>query len=83
MKKEIKISSKEKAQYVMAKMSEGSKNMLLLFSLMDYCYEHPNERFWQALRNWAGVNYICAADVLPDSRDIRDTFHWESRTGIE
>lgn len=30
------------------------KNKKLLNSFVDYCLKHPNERFWQALRNWSG-----------------------------
>lgn len=29
-----------------------------LESFVKYCAEHPEQRFWQALRNWAGVNFI-------------------------
>lgn len=35
-----------------------SKNSKLLARFIAYCLEHPNERFWQALRNWSGVNYL-------------------------
>jgi hypothetical protein len=26
-----------------------------LRSFVDYCIKHPEERFWQALRNWCGM----------------------------
>lgn len=29
-----------------------------LQSFIHYCEAHPDERFWQALRNWAEVSYI-------------------------
>lgn len=66
-----------------------SEHMLKSFS--EYCYAHPELRFWQALRNWtaenvdADVNYILVApaqylDVGSDEEAIqllRDTFYWE------
>ena len=29
-----------------------------LWSFVHYCYQHPTERFWQALRNWSGYWFI-------------------------
>lgn len=57
-----------------------------LLSFISYCIAHPEERFWQALRNWSEYHFILAAD----SRDrkgiddtpydrIRDTFSYERR----
>ena len=37
-------------------MAENNKEQLDLF--VKYCKEHPEERFWQALRNWANVDAI-------------------------
>lgn len=42
----------------------------------DYCAKHPGERFWQALRNWSGLNFIFAGN----QRDkLKDTFFWNSK----
>jgi len=47
--------------------------------------ENRNEktlaRFWQALRNWAEVNFIFAGGSHLDLDDVRDTFYWEGRDG--
>lgn len=32
-----------------------------LKSFVKYCEEHPTERFWQSLRNWADADYILLA----------------------
>lgn len=37
-------------------MTIKSKENLVDF--ITYCLEHPEERFWQALRNWSGYYYI-------------------------
>lgn len=34
-----------------------SKNAKLLKDFTRYCDKHPNERFYQALRNWSGFSY--------------------------
>lgn len=34
--------------------SQTSKNWDDVKSFLAYCVEHPEERFWQALRNWSG-----------------------------
>jgi len=53
-----------------------------LISLKNYIYEHPELRFWQALRNWSGYEYIIARKIKydTDEREIiedRDTFYLE------
>lgn len=35
-----------------------TRNSKLLADFFDYCTTHPEERFWQALCNWSGHNYI-------------------------
>jgi len=41
-----------------------SKNQKTLSSFVTYCEQHPDERFWQALRNWAKVPYIFIGNHL-------------------
>ena len=50
-----------------------SKKELQYF--LDYCLDHPHERFWQALRNWSGYNFIYANDEF--CNDCEDTFYWD------
>lgn len=37
------------------------KNTKQLESFTKYCNEHPQERFWQALRNWSNVGYVATS----------------------
>lgn len=34
------------------------KNQTHLSSFTVYCRNHPEQRFWQALRNWSGYRFI-------------------------
>ena len=53
-----------------------NKNIELLKSFTDYCKENPQERFWQALRNWAKVAFILTTDKL-EGGELHDTFYTE------
>lgn len=44
-----------------------------------YLEEHPQERFWQAVRNFSEYAFIIASDIPPDSPNQADTFYWEER----
>jgi len=48
----------------------------LLDSLVEYCQNHPEERFWQALRNWSKWSFIYASNKM--CLDCLDTFYWRS-----
>lgn len=52
-------------------MDASSKNAALLEDFTRYCREHPEYRFWQALRNWTGRGLICL--------DGFDTFYFEGK----
>lgn len=58
-----------------------SKNTATLASFVFYCKENPDQRFWQALRNWSGYGYIFASKKMsPDLlKHFEDTFYWEGR----
>ena len=60
--------------------------MKLLVSFTDYCVAHPEQRFWQALRNWAResdpeAQFIYKSAVAPydlpveAQRALKDTFY--------
>ena len=53
-----------------------SKNKKLLISFVEYAYAHSELRFWQALRNWAGVNYLFTSE---DGKVLSDTFNWSNK----
>lgn len=42
---------------------------------IQYLEDHPSERFWQAVRNFAGVPFVLVSDELDG--DIKDTFYRE------
>lgn len=53
-------------------------NKKLLNSFIKYCEKHPEERFWQALRNWSGAKFICISDIPPFEPE-RDTFYFKGK----
>ena len=54
-----------------------NKNTTTLKSFVEYCEAHPDERFWQALRNWAEVDSILFNKS--DKFEIEDTFYREGK----
>lgn len=52
-----------------------TRNEKLLTSFTEYLTAHPDERFWQALRNWSKYDIVSVIDS--DSEVWRDTFYWE------
>lgn len=66
----------------MQSINKSPRNGDVLASFVKYCEAHPEQRFWQALRNWSNVHVVCISNTrfggdLPD--DILDTFYWEGR----
>jgi len=53
------------------RIRQCSKSRAVLQDFIEYCREHPHERFWQALRNWSGCGFILA--------DGFDTFFWKGK----
>lgn len=71
---------------------ECGRVMKLLADFTEYCQNHPEYRFWQALRNWSGYDKIIAVETtyhqVPEpnplmlsgySEQHRDTFYWEGK----
>lgn len=57
-----------------------SKNLELLKDFGIYCSNHPDERFWQALRNWMGVRYIYISnDTVTYMPNIKNTYYFEGK----
>ena len=49
-----------------------------LKSFIDYCVAHPQERFWQALRNWSGFSFIYGCHVNQNlEKNFIDTYYIE------
>ncbi len=51
-------------------------------AFIKYLADHPEERLWQAVRNFSGYSFILASDILPVEGQL-DTFYWEGRTHVE
>lgn len=61
-----------------------TRNSKVLASFIAYCQQYPDQRFWQALRNWCGMPFVIVSALAP--HDILashcvgvayDTFYWE------
>ncbi len=66
---------------IMSHYNKNTRNGLKLQSFIDYMNQYPDERFWQALRNWSGSSFILKADSLDLStgefKGVKDTFYNE------
>lgn len=63
------------------------KSKSLLESFAAFCRANPEQRFWQALRNWSGHAFIFVASDYPRTAqeaywDGKDTFYWEEMNGV-
>ena len=57
-----------------------SKNSEVLRDFVAYCIAHPEERFWQALRNWVRAPYIFIGDHLgSEVQGGKDTFYFTKK----
>ena len=52
-----------------------NKNIKLLKDFEQYCKKHPEQRFWQALRNWAEVDAV----LIQNGLESLDTFYYERK----
>jgi len=60
----------------------GMKSYRTLISFIAYCIQHPEERFWQALKNWSGYECVFVGKCNPPYQkwEIQyDTFNWEGK----
>ncbi len=59
------------------------RNKKLKLSFIWYLITHKNERFWQAVANWSGNNYILKADFDSFEKNhyvgLQDTFYFEDK----
>lgn len=54
------------------------KSEAVLHDFVVYCHEHPQERFWQALRNWSKFSFIFGA-MTHENESLVDTFYFENK----
>jgi len=68
-------------------MSNNSRNVETLTDFVKYCEAHPEQRFWQALRNWNQLNhpeqsFILTCDIVQGEvkffDHLEDTFFREN-----
>ncbi len=60
-----------------------SKNRDTLTEFVLFCEKHPEFRFWQALRNWAGVRFIFVRTTGDRMEgDLVDTFYKDGRNDL-
>jgi hypothetical protein len=66
---------------MMIEIKQTTRNGKVLFDFVSYCIQHPDERFWQALRNWSGYHFVEVTDdsVFAADRKYRDTFYLEEK----
>lgn len=55
------------------------KSQQLLDSFVAYCKANPDQRFWQALRNWCGWSFVLVSNdrLCTEEASVVDTFYWE------
>lgn len=56
---------------------KDSKNWKLASDFMEFCLEHPELRFWQALNAWAELPNLVVMDI--EGKIARDTFYWTKK----
>jgi hypothetical protein len=66
-------------------MNRSTRSLLLSFT--KYVEANPGQRFWQALRNWAGVPFIYVSERLIENESgkgrIRDSFFTEKQNPLD
>lgn len=58
-----------------------AKNTKMATEFAKFCDDHPEQRFWQALRNWSGwaAVYVAKNDDHPKPMD---TYYWNRKDGM-
>jgi phage terminase large subunit GpA-like protein len=61
-----------------------SKNQKVLNNFIKYCQENPDQRFYQALRNWCGYSFVLRTNTNSWALDkhklqIEDTYYIEGK----
>lgn len=62
-----------------------TRNSAVLYDFVEYCNKNPDQRFWQALRNWSGSDFILYWESnefdfhKAQEMGLHDTFYWENK----
>lgn len=54
-----------------------TRNSKLLKEFVKYCEKNQEQRFWQALRNFADVAYVYISEYQNGA--VKDTFYFENK----
>ncbi len=57
-----------------------NKNKKRLKEFTEYCNKHPEQRFFQALRNWLKVDRVLCEKTRKEDyghKEVEDTFYWD------
>lgn len=65
------------SKYEILEIGMESKNAKTLAEFTDFCKEHPEMRFWQALRNWQVADSILVLEEVDGHSEVRDSYYWE------
>lgn len=66
-------------------MEHKSENAKVLTDFVAFCQRNPEQRFWQALRNWSEMSFVLAVDNAPFGSESNvsiienDTFYWKGK----
>ena len=57
------------------------KSEKLLKELTEYCETHPEQRLWQAIRNWSEQDFILfgSGDITEKDFKYMDTFYFTGK----
>jgi hypothetical protein len=56
----------------------GIRDMEAKEAFVRYLIDHPEQRLWQAIRNFSRYGFIFASNDIT-ARDRIDTFYWEGK----
>lgn len=65
----------KKQQIKYLRMRIDKKNKKERESFYEYCFNHCNQRFWQALSNWSGFHIRVSYDKI----NWRDAYYFKER----
>jgi hypothetical protein len=52
---------------------------MIASDFIEYLSKNPEQRFWQALRNWSGHSFIYVSEDPIDNENVKDTFYMEGK----
>ena len=66
-------------------MKTPNKNKAVLKSFTEYCKKYPEQRFWQALRNWSDHSFVFVSDAedIVHHPQLKDTYYWSGKKAKE